>query len=223
MEHTSSSQRGYIDNSLSRSWSPATRPSLSSAALSAHPALSASSENVTQAASTSPSSQSSPWSQNASLAMSQSSALYLSHSVPRNISDPPEQPMDIQSFSDADWGSLFAAPLNPTVFAALAANGVLGLNSQGTPSSLPASSYQGTFNSSHIPSHHQDHTAGTPGSWSQPSPLYIPPSEYSTKSALPRSTRTSTEIHRGKGKTIPGMFFTASATYPFTDCTLTIE
>ncbi|KAF8161063.1 hypothetical protein B0H34DRAFT_673105 [Crassisporium funariophilum] len=38
----------------------------------------------------------------------------------------------MQPFSSEDWSAIFSAPLNPTVFAALAANGVLG------PSSLPA-------------------------------------------------------------------------------------
>lgn len=224
MEHISPQQRGFIDNTLSRSWSPATRPSLSSAALSAHPALTSSSEHASQSASASPSAQSSPWSQNASLALAQSNALYLSHSIPRNISDPPEQAMNMHSFSDADWGSLFAAPLNPSVFAALAANGVLGPTSQGTPSSLPAQSFQGTFNSSHMPSHHQDHASGTPGSWTQPSPLYVPPSGYSNKSsALSRSNRSSTEIHRGKNKTLPGGSSLLLKLYFLSDYMLIIE
>lgn len=57
-----------------------------------------------------------------------------------------DQPSTIQSFP-SDWGNIFSAPLNPTVFAALAANGVIGPPPV-QPSSVPSSSFQRNFASS---------------------------------------------------------------------------
>ncbi|KAF8893381.1 hypothetical protein BD779DRAFT_1505894 [Infundibulicybe gibba] len=93
-----------------------------------------------------------------------------------------------QHTSNFDWGNIFSAPLNPSVFAALAANGVLGSVSAAS-SSVPASSF------------HNRYSPQRP----QPSPLSIMTEQdqsgswsyttYPQKSTLPRSDSSSSDLH----------------------------
>ncbi|KAF8973304.1 hypothetical protein BDZ97DRAFT_1912855 [Flammula alnicola] len=102
---------------------------------------------------------------------------------------------DIHSLSQQDWSNLFSAPLNPTVFAALAANGVLG-----TPSSLPAPATTAHHYSHPVPaspppdaawsSYPYNPTYSYPGERSNPA---LPPSLWMSSSSS--SSRTAYQHH----------------------------
>jgi len=189
MERPSSSVRAFENPNLSRSWSPTSRPTLNTSSLTIHPPLSNPSDPSPHPSSIPPSSHSSPWSQDASLGPSHPHLN--SHPSSRHVT--PEHP---RSFSDPDWSNIFSAPLNPTVFAALAANGVIGPVNSGqlsSPSSLPASSFHDHFPRSHTLS--VSTTQASPSSWSQPPTLYAHP--YSAKPSLARSNSTSLDFHHG--------------------------
>ncbi|TFK44670.1 hypothetical protein BDQ12DRAFT_29683 [Crucibulum laeve] len=200
-----------MDQNSSRPWSPTSRPTVNTSSLSARPSLSTPSELSPHPSSIPPSSHSSPWSQNVPLSATNSPSHFMSHSASRNHSaDHTDPSLNIHSFSNTDWGNIFSAPLNPTVFAALAANGVIGPVSpavQGTPSSLPASSIHHSY------SNHSNHSQssspvipGSSGSWSQSSTLYThTTAPYPSKPHLPRSNSSSTDFHHAKGKIAGGI------------------
>ncbi|KAF8993676.1 hypothetical protein BDQ17DRAFT_1401548 [Cyathus striatus] len=110
---------------------------------------------------------------------------------------PADPSLNLSDLSNADWSTLFSSPLNPSIFAALAANGVIGPVDP-APSSLPASSFH-----SHFPlSHTSSPVAPSPGSWSQPPTLYAhPPPSFPTKPSLPRSNSSSADVRHVKPKT----------------------
>lgn len=105
----------------------------------------------------------------------------------------PNAPSRPQSMS-ADWASLFSAPLNPSVFAALAASGVFGHLPQGGPFNVPAfpADFHPSTSSSPAPS-----LSSTPGSWSQPSSSYgaSNPSHFPYKTPHPRQ---SPQLHKDR-------------------------
>ncbi|KAL0956600.1 hypothetical protein HGRIS_002737 [Hohenbuehelia grisea] len=94
--------------------------------------------------------------------------------------------------NNQDWSSLFSAPLNPDVFAALTANGVIG-NIPPAPSSLPYQYPRPPLNVNTQPT-------STASSWSQASSAspYTPYSSVpSFKPPLPR-TQSSGSVSKGK-------------------------
>ncbi|KAF7782531.1 hypothetical protein Agabi119p4_1907 [Agaricus bisporus var. burnettii] len=111
----------------------------------------------------------------------------------------PNAPSRPQSMS-ADWASLFSAPLNPSVFAALAASGVFGHLPQGGPFNVPAfpADFHPSTSSSPAPS-----LSSTPGSWSQPSSSYgtSNPSHFPYKTPHPRQ---SPQLHKDRPSSFHG-------------------
>ena len=209
MEPPPSSVRGYMDGKLSRPWSPTGRPIVNTT-LSNHPSLPTPSDLSPHPSSVPTSSHSSSWSHNASVTTSQAAPHYM---IPPSAipGDVPEQSTNMQSFSNNDWNNLLSAPLTPTVFAALAANGFMApiSSSSGTPSSLPASSFHTHY---HPPSARPQVTtanvmpqSGPTGSWPQSPATYSPTSPYSPKPHLPRLNSSTSNIHHGKGKAASNM------------------
>jgi len=148
---------------------------------------------------------SSPWSQAASR---------ITHSgQPRKPSiDNSNINVNLRQFGD--WASVFSAPLDPSLFATLAASGVLGQLPpfpEGTPSSLPSSS----FNPSHSTSSSSSPTiAFSPqqdmsDSWIQPSTAFSYKAPLLTsKPSLPRSnTSFVPHLQMPKDKFSPCQFF----------------
>ncbi|EPQ57047.1 hypothetical protein GLOTRDRAFT_120407 [Gloeophyllum trabeum ATCC 11539] len=127
----------YDDPKLS--WSPTLRPTVDTSL----PSSSTPAEASPQSASISATS--SPWSQSAPLSSSQPSSLLYPHNRTTSPAGQPGQSSNSMSspLSNPEWNSLFSQPLNPSVFAALAANGVLGLPaSPGDPSSAPSAPHR---------------------------------------------------------------------------------
>lgn len=195
MERPSASNRGLSDAPAS-AWTSA-KPTLNTSPLTTHQNISSPSELSPHPSSVPPSSASSPWSQAASLSATHSPSQFLPHnSASRTTStDTLDSTVGIQQINNTDWASIFSSPLNPSVFAALAANGVLGhlppLSQGGTPSSLPSSAFHHNFNnssSSSSPTVSVSSQLSTSGSWTQSSALYNHnPSLFPSKVALPRS------------------------------------
>ncbi|TRM69823.1 hypothetical protein BD626DRAFT_475408 [Schizophyllum amplum] len=152
------------------------------------------------------SSHSSPWSQSmplTAMGQSQTSNGYSSaqHTPRPNAVGPGP--------SSTDWSSIFAAPLNPSIFAALEANGVFGpiqppqAAGNAQPSSLPAPAYNDHYP---LPTHSRqasnlsvrtsmDHHQG---SWSQPQSAYSTPQFRHQRPNLPRSNSAVSEGARNK-------------------------
>ncbi|KAJ3570962.1 hypothetical protein NP233_g4061 [Leucocoprinus birnbaumii] len=133
------------------------------------------------------------------------------------------QHANVRQLQNADWTSVFSAPLNPSVFAALAANGVLGQLpplSQGTPSSLPSSAFHHPYSSSSSssPTISISPQPSTSGSWTQPSSVYSQsPSLYSSKQHLPRSNTSlslSSQLQTTKDKLPPSNIKPSSVRSP---------
>ncbi|KAL1748692.1 transcription factor ScGATA-6 [Schizophyllum fasciatum] len=110
--------------------------------------------------------------------------------------------------ASTDWASIFAAPLNPSIFAALEANGVFGPVNQSLPlsnaqpSSLPASAFNDHYSlqghsrqngslSAHAPLDNQ-------GAWSQPPSAYSTPHMRHQRPNLPRANSSAGEVTRIK-------------------------
>lgn len=114
----------------------------------------------------------------------------------------------------SDWASVFSAPLDPSLFATLAASGVLDQLPpfpEGTPSSLPSPSFNPSHNTSSSSSPtialspHQDIS----GSWIQPSTTFsYKPPLLTSKPSLPRSnTSFVPHLQMPKDKFSPCQFF----------------
>ncbi|KXN90626.1 Nitrogen regulatory protein NUT1 [Leucoagaricus sp. SymC.cos] len=210
MERPSPTNRGHSDLPSS-GWSSA-RPTVNTSSLAIHPGVSSPSEHSPHPSSIPPSSASSPWSQAASLSATHSPSQFLPlTSASRTAStDALSSHANLQQFNNTDWASIFSAPLNPTVFAALAANGVLGQLpplSQGTPSSVPSSAFHHNYNglSSSSPTISISSQPSTSGSWTQPSSVHSQnPSHFSSKAPLPRSnTSQASQVQIAKDKIPP--------------------
>lgn len=111
-----------------------------------------------------------------------------------------------QSLSSSEWNNLFSAPLNPTVFAALAANGVLSL----PPSShMPTNPSRSQYDSSTKPRaqmngmSQQGSMHGQAASWSQSPYLSSNAPPYMQKPSMTRRLSTN-GIPRDKGKSPVG-------------------
>ncbi|KAF8658274.1 hypothetical protein AX16_002050 [Volvariella volvacea WC 439] len=200
-----SSARGYMDGNLTKSWSPAPRSALT-AALSAHPSPS---EHLNQHSSHPPSAVSSPWSQHVPLGSSRGSSHYVpSSSHIQDVSA--ELTPNLPSYTEEDLGQLFSAPLDPTMFAALAANGVLGPlaanHPSGAPSSLPITPTHPLNQPTSIrPQVPYINPPSHPSPWAQPVPGYGQSTATSSKASPPRSNSSSSDPNHGKGKAVGGM------------------
>ncbi|KAF8909838.1 hypothetical protein CPB85DRAFT_705335 [Mucidula mucida] len=202
MEPPSSSMRGFMDSSFSRSWSPASRANVNTGLPTSHPSVSGASEHSPHPGSLPLSAHSSPWSANTPLAQGPSSHLMMPRSsMGQSDHSNPERVI-------AEWGNIFSAPLNPTVFATLAANGVLGPISPPIPghsASLPASSFHANYNASsnsrqHLPNIDVNGQPSATGQWSDSSVSYTPPSSFASRPSIPRSSSSSNNVHQnGKG------------------------
>ncbi|KAJ7594136.1 signal peptide peptidase-domain-containing protein [Mycena floridula] len=183
MEPLPSTSRGYVDVSMARSWSPGT---LSSGNPVHRGMLNGQSDNI-------------------SLGSSRSSAQFIGHgSMPSDHSTSMQPP-----FSSSEWGNLFSAPLNPTVFAALAANGVLGPTP--TPSSVPpaSSSFHSHFSPSNLrqqlPNIDVMVQPSATGQWAE-SPL-----SYAPAPAYPAKPRTNSTSHIHKPSSVGSQYPSASS------------
>ncbi|KAF5354744.1 hypothetical protein D9756_005254 [Leucocoprinus leucothites] len=218
MERSSTNNRGH-SNTTSSGWG-STRPTLNTSPLSTHPGISSPSELSPHLSSIPPSSASSPWSQTASLSATHSPGQFLPLSPASRAasSDNLNPHATIRQFNNTDWTSVFSAPLNPLVFAALAANGVLPPLSQGTPSSLPSSAFHHPYSSSSSssPTISISPQPSTSGSWTQPSSVYShTPSLFSSKPPLPRSnTSLASQLQIPKDKLTPSNIRTSSLRSP---------
>ena len=144
MELPPAAARGNTD-AHKQAWSPSGRPTVNTSALPP-PGPSSTPLNLSPPlSSVSQSSQSSPWASHIPLAPSASSkpaSYMLQHPVApmSHHGDVPSQLASSSSLANAEWGSMFSAPLDPSTFQALAASGVLGPPTAGVPSSLPSRS-----------------------------------------------------------------------------------
>lgn len=218
MDRASTTNRGLSD-APSSGWSSA-RPTLNTSPLTTHPDISSPSERSPHPSSIPPSSASSPWSQAASLSATHSPSQFLPlSSASRTASADNLNPnANIQQFNNTDWTSVFSVPLNSSVFAALAANGVLGQLpslSQGTPTSLPSSAFHRHYSSSSSssPTISISTQPSTSGSWTQPSAVFNHnPSLFLPKAPLPRSnpSHLASQLQVSKDKLPP-----CQSTLPF--------
>lgn len=208
MEKSSSSTKGLPSRPTS-AWTSTRAPPLNTSPLATHQNVSSSSELSPHPSSISPSPVPSPWSQTSPLGATHSPGQFLPlNSASRTTStDTLSSNVSIQQFNNTDWTSVFSAPLNPSVFTALTTSGGLGQLpplSQGTPSSLPSSTFHQHHNgsASAIPISLQ---LSTPGSWSQVSPQYNHhPSAFPSNSPLPRSnTSLASQLPVPKNKFSP--------------------
>ncbi|KAF8625403.1 hypothetical protein AX15_005369 [Amanita polypyramis BW_CC] len=164
-----SSARPFMEGKFSKTWSPTTpRPSLDTASLSN--GLTSSTE---QSSSTRPHVPS----------ILVSSSHHLSHSSPKNTSQL-DQPSTVQPISNTDWANIFSAPLDPSVFAVLAANGNLD---QDSPGQYSSSSFNSNAHSRLLPILMPGQSS-TVGSWSQSPTAYAHSLAVREKPALPHST-----------------------------------
>jgi len=95
------------------------------------------------------------------------------------------------------WGDIFSAPLNPSMFAALAANGVLG-PPPSHPNNLPSALYHNNYpsNGRQIPHIDPNAPSHSSGQWTDP-PIngYAPSSGYPPKPPLSRAGSSAGNIH----------------------------
>lgn len=118
-----------------RAGSPAERPTLNTNVLGRPSSTSTTAERSPHLSAVSNSSHSSPWSQHMALSGQAQSLSF--HPSPPQSTAPESASQNNSPVPPNDWNSLFSAPLDPSVFAALAASGVLGPATPGIPSSLP--------------------------------------------------------------------------------------
>lgn len=132
---------------------------------------------------------SSPWSQTTSRTTNSSSQFPPLSSVPRKSStDNPNTGVNLRQFNNADWASVFSAPLDPSLFATLAASGVLGQLPPFSEGSSPSSSFHPLHSSSSLssPTISLSPRQDISGSWVQPTYSYKLPL-LTSKTSLPRS------------------------------------
>jgi GATA-binding protein, other eukaryote len=170
MGPSTSDGEGYIDR---RPWSPPGRPTVITSFR--EPSLSTPSDDLSQHLSSVPPS---PWSPNVP-----SPSHPTSYMLPQTASRPSTDGLSQhQPLSDSEWSNLFSAPLNPSVFAALAANGVLGDSSSHTP--LQSSHFNSSPRSQ---VNQQGFGHGQTASWSHSSTPYLPSnSSYIHKPSMTR-------------------------------------
>jgi len=200
MDPSSSSLRTYIDSN--RSWSPVHRPLVNTSALPNH---------STDLGSPHPSSiptstHGSPWSANIPLAPAPSSPIFMMNQNSQSSTRSSDHPSSLQSLGP-DWANIFASPLNPSMFAALAANGVLGPMA-GHSSSIPASSFHQHYQPAstsrqQLPNIDVMVQPSATGQWSE-SPLSYThnPPPFHSKPPLPR-TDSSSSLHHPKSSKTP--------------------
>ncbi|TFK25727.1 hypothetical protein FA15DRAFT_668249 [Coprinopsis marcescibilis] len=105
----------------------------------------------------------------------------------------------LTSLSESDWSNIFSAPLNPSMFAALAAGGVLGpVSPQEGPSPSPSGSHLAQLhnfpNSYNLNPNNIVGYQSASSSWTQPSLVYSNPASYTSKPSIPRSNSTSGDL-----------------------------
>lgn len=184
-------------------WSPSTgtRPTVNtSSALSSNhlPSSTPSDQSPIPSSSLSPSSQPSPWIQPLNLSNpDQNNPFSFSPNArqgppsPDLLSSGGQSPMfpsvnlssNNGNGSNSDWANIFSAPLNPAVFAQLAANGIINPPNSVPPASATASTAR--FNSSHSQSRVHDgnrHRQSLPGVYPGQQPP-VGPSSYSKRSS----------------------------------------
>lgn len=208
MGPSTSSDGGYIDgNHHSLPWSPPMRPtvntSFSNSAFSTSSDPSSHPSSLPPISSLPPSSIDSPWSSNPPA------------SSPNQVHDGLHMLSHSSSYGDEldqlhhpvsnDWNNIFSSPLNPSVFAVLAANGVLG-SAQGPSDISPSSFRSSQYTSTHPRSqsnmngmNQHGHSHGQTSSWSQSPSPYLSDTSYVPKPAVPRHS-SITSIPHGKGK-----------------------
>ncbi|CDO69361.1 hypothetical protein BN946_scf184961.g3 [Trametes cinnabarina] len=147
MELPPGAARGFTDSSKHQAWSSSGpgRPTINTSALPPSGSSTTPLDLSPPHSAISHSSHSSPWVQHIPLGPSgqtQSADYMLQHSVPTmsHHGDSQAQLGTPSSLPSNDWSNLFSAPLDPSMFQALAASGVLGPPTGGVPSSMPGRS-----------------------------------------------------------------------------------
>ncbi|TFY77446.1 hypothetical protein EWM64_g6568, partial [Hericium alpestre] len=153
MEFSTAPSQGLADDPVQSRWSPAARPTVNTAVAGLGPSSTAAERSPLPTSSLSLSSHSSPWTQSLSLASPDPSASFMypqAASRPAASPDPTSAQSSIPTSNNNDWGNIFSAPLNPAVFAQLAASGVLGPPpSVGGPSSMPSTAHAPNYRPAH--------------------------------------------------------------------------
>ncbi|KAH7923717.1 hypothetical protein BV22DRAFT_1196481 [Leucogyrophana mollusca] len=206
MGPSSSSAGTSLEGSSTRSWSSAEHPTVNTS-FSSLASSSKSSEPSPLPGSIPNSLQSSPWSHEIPLAPSvqQTSFPYMLHqSIPQTqlsggVSD---HHGSMQSLSGPEWNSLFSAPLNPAVFATLAANGVFNIPPAGQSprldaDSLPYNSANTRHLANRLPQSHQHHDQTA--SWSHGG-SQLGSTSHGQRPSLQRAHSSTTTISTDKGK-----------------------
>ncbi|KDQ57605.1 hypothetical protein JAAARDRAFT_78710 [Jaapia argillacea MUCL 33604] len=180
-------------------WSPSLRPTVNTSI----PSASSSVAHSPQSSSLSASATSSPWSPHAVLPSNQPQPMGYTYPQPRTTppGNPPAQSNNVPSFSNNnEWSHLFSQPLNPSMFAALAANGVLGpMVSPGNPSSLPANAFRSPpYSSAH--SRMNPHAMEGFGAPEQTTPTGAWPSMPSTSTGHPPYSQRASPAHSSSSK-----------------------
>jgi len=186
-----SSGDGYTDSSRSRPWSPPGRLTVNTSY--SNPPQTPSDDLSQHLSSLPPSSHPSPWSPNVPSSSSHTGPYMLPQAIPRPIIPGEGLTQHQQPLSGNEWNSLFSAPLNPTHFAHLAANGILEFPSD--PSSNPPSAplQQSHYNPS---SSRSQHGHGQTASWSHSSTSYPSSNSYMHKpSSMTRHSSTVNMPH----------------------------
>ncbi|KAF5348630.1 hypothetical protein D9758_006856 [Tetrapyrgos nigripes] len=185
-----SSSRSYIDTN--KSWSPTNRISLNTSALPAHSADLSSPHS----SSIPPSAHASPWSASIPLGPAPSSPPFVMNQSTQSSSRSSDHTNSVPSLG-TDWASIFAQPLDPSMFAALAANGVIGPLSSHS-SGLPASSFhqhhQPTSSRQQLPNLDVIAQTSLNGQWTDSYPHHT--SHFQPKPSLTRTDSSSSLPHR---------------------------
>jgi GATA-binding protein, other eukaryote len=147
---------------------------------------------ASRASSSTDSPDSAVWSQNQPLAVVSEQS-----SQAHNQNGQLDSSLNLSSLSDSDWNSIFSAPLNPSMFAALAAGGILGqVPAQGQPvvarPSIPASQHQRFHNSYNTPAVNSVSAQLPSTSWTQPSAVY------NSNGVRPPVKQTTLPLNTGK-------------------------
>lgn len=193
MAPSTSSGESFIDGHRPQPWSPPGRPTVNTS-FSNQPSLSTQSDELSQhhLSSLPSSSHASPWSPSVPSSSSHTGPYMLQQANPRPTI-PGDGASQRQSLSGSEWNNLFSAPLNPTQFAALAANGVLGVSPDAAPN-VPSASLQSPH---YIPSNSRPqanqhiHGHGQTASWSHSTTPYLSSNpSYMHKSSMTRHSST---------------------------------
>ncbi|EFI28118.1 transcription factor ScGATA-6 [Coprinopsis cinerea okayama7 len=107
--------------------------------------------------------------------------------------------LSFSSLSESEWNSLFSAPLNPSMFAALAAGGVLNQPVMASPSAMPSTEPQQFTNSYNMAANNAVNIQSASSSWTQPSAMFGAAGPFPSKLAATNPSSPGQGFVHGKG------------------------